>query len=511
MSLFTALLAITLVVTPVFAEIDPGEVLVNFTVQNLDQNASANVFVTYIDAATGAQTRVPGANYRVIPKESSFIFQAAESGLDSGFNGSAIVSSDKETAAFGSMLWQNGNAGQTAAAYEAFRQGVQTLYFPTLVARPDKQYADLTIQSAEGAANTEISVNIKFYTRNGELDADINKSIFRGRSITINLRDELLASGPGNTGDSATKLRWTEADGWIGSAVVTSGSPLAGVGVVYWPEYTGAYSGLTTGDGGTKNFIPLVARRVNSDGDWLQFSSISVQNLDPDDDADVKLTFYSVNGTEVHSFTDTVPANSPKVYNTRFGSDGSDWPSGADNAPSKLGTDYQGALVVESTSGQNIVTVVNGRWTETTSVGLAATIFTSQVAGYQKLYVPGTFRRFDENSGKWLQFTNLIVQNVGPSSCDDFTVDFRNNDTGDTEFTFQDSLDSQVSHGYNTRFADTSEIPDDAADNIADDLGDGYRGAVVISAPSGCQLIALHNTLWPAWTESTAYNAFGAQ
>jgi hypothetical protein len=102
----------------------------------------------------------------------------------------------------------------------------------------------------------------------------------------------------------------------------------------------------------------------------------------------------------------------------------------------------------------------------------------------------------------WLQYTGLIVQNVGGSACNSFTVEWRNRD-GDLLMDYTDSLDPNIAHGYNSRAG--ADIP--SSENLGD-LGTSLNGSVYIGA-SGCELIAIHNTVWPAWTDSTTYNAFG--
>lgn len=152
------------------------------------------------------------------------------------------------------------------------------------------------------------------------------------------------------------------------------------------------------------------------------------------------------------------------------------------------------------TSTVNIVAVANLQWTADSPVGMAATAYTSESSGYAEVFVPATFRR--EDAGTWKQFTGLIVQNVGATACNNFTVEWRDR-AGNLLLSYTDSLNPAISHGYNTRYG--ADVP--TGSNVAD-LGSDFRGSVYINAP-GCELIAIHNTLWPLWTDSTTYNAFG--
>ena len=77
--------------------------------------------------------------------------------------------------------------------------------------------------------------------------------------------------------------------------------------------------------------------------------------------------------------------------------------------------------------------------------------------------------------------------------------------TRTAKISFTDSLEPGISHGYNTKQgASGSDIPGGV--DITD-LGDDYRGTVTIIG-TGCELAAIHNTVWPAWTDNTTYNAF---
>jgi hypothetical protein len=166
-----------------------------------------------------------------------------------------------------------------------------------------------------------------------------------------------------------------------------------------------------------------------------------------------------------------------------------------------LGDNWNGSVVVQSkTGGVDIVAVANLQWTADSPVGTAATSYASEPSGYQELFVPATFRR--EASGTWKQFTGLVVQNVGGSACTDFSVEWRNR-SGSLLLSYVDSLDPNISHGYNTRYG--ADMPSGANPSS---LGTDFRGSVYVNAP-GCELIGIHNTLWTLWTDSTTYNAFG--
>ncbi len=476
---------------PVSAQVlDPGSAVTNFTVQNLSLTEVAQVQAQYIGTDGSVVATVPASGsaqpYIEIQPKSSAGFPASESGLPSGFEGSAIVSGNQELAAFAQMLWSGGTSsdGKTLAAYNAFRQGATKLYFPSLFARSGKQYSVLTIQSAESASTTEtVSFNITFYNRNGAVAKTLtNQTVNKGAQKSYNLLDQGLpvTNPPG--------------DGWIGSAVVESSSPLAGVAITHWTEYSAAYSAVTSG--GTKAYLPSATRRL-SGSDFIQYTGINVQNLDPSDAANIRVTWYDRTGNQLHQFTDSIPANSAKGYNTQFNADTPN-PSALFSA---LGTDWNGSVVIESTNGKNIVAIANLQWTAISGPGNSASSYYSESSGNDQIFVPATFRRVSGST--WNQYTGLIVQNIGSSACNNFSVEWRDRD-GNLLLNYTDSLPANIAHGYNTRVAsDLTNLGQDPAN-----LGNDFRGSVFFNAP-GCELVAIHNTLFPAWTDSSTYNAFG--
>jgi hypothetical protein len=485
----TLLLALSLLlvsVTPALAQLNPGSAVVNFTVQNLDAANDANVQATYINQSGGVAARVPASGSLQIDPESSLGFPANQSGLPSGFEGSAIVSGDRELAGFAQVLFSGGTSadGKVLTAYEAFSAGANKLYFPSLAARANRQFSTLTIMSAENPSTSEsINFSIKFYDRSGNLNKTVNDSVRKGSQKTFNLLSQGLptTTPPG--------------DGWLGAAVVESASPIAGVALTHWDQYSAGYSGVT--GGGTKAFLPSGTRRLPG-GNWEQFTSVQVQNLDAADAANVTVRWFDRTGALLHSFNDSIPANSSKGYNTRFTNS---------NVPdhtalfNDLGSDWNGSVVVESTNGKEIVAIANLQWTAASGPGESASAYASEPAGTATIYVPGAFRRVSGST--WEQYTGLIVQNVGGAACNNFDVIWKDRD-GNTKLSYKDSLAQNISHGYNTRVdSDLTALGQNPAN-----LGNQFRGSVTFKAP-GCSLVAIHNTLFPEWTDSSTYNAFG--
>jgi hypothetical protein len=500
LSLVGALVITMALVVPVLAgEPNPGQGNTNFTVMNVSATDAANVQADYVSAMTGQEGTVSASWPVTIDPRSSSGFAAADAqnlyGLPDNWTGSVVVSSDQPIVAFAQMVWTNATLPvthgryRTAGAYNGFTEGASTLYLPSLAQRTDLQNSIIAVQSADSPSSTEtVAFTIEFYDRLGNLTHTINDTVHKGAQKTYDLANYVAQFG-GN---------------WLGAAVVKATNPtdlLAASTTMHWTGYSAAYSAVT--GGGTKISLPSGTRRTTAALGWLQYTGVIVQNLDPAVDAVAKVTWYDREGNALHVFEDTIPANSAHGYNTRF-VDGSDVPAGSKaTLPVDLTDDWNGSVVIESigTGTPDLVAVANLQWAPAhPSSPDSASAYTSFAAGAGEVFVPQTFRRV---AADWIQFTGLIVQNVGATACTDFTVSWVDRETGLEMLSFTDTLDPNIAHGYNTRVG--ADIP---AGNDPADLGNDYRGAVSITG-AGCELVAIHNTVWPVWTDSTTYSAFG--
>ena len=96
-------------------------------------------------------------------------------------------------------------------------------------------------------------------------------------------------------------------------------------------------------------------------------------------------------------------------------------------------------MVIESTGTDpaDVVAVANLQWTSDHPSGTAAAAYTSEAGGSTEISVPGTFRRV--NAGTWIQYSGLIVQNIGAAACNNFDVVWKDR-TGATKLSYKDSL-----------------------------------------------------------------------
>lgn len=479
--LVVVVMLLGLVPMAIAAPPNPGSGSTNFTVQNLG-GAEATVTAAYVNPLGEIDASIP----KPIASLASDGFPAAQSGLDDGWIGSVVVSADQEIVAFAQMLWVGGTAGNTVGAYNGFTEGSPVLYLPSLASRTP-QYSVISVQSAEAPAIGEtVAFTIEFYDREGDLSHFINDTVVKGAQVSYSLSPDDMAQLGGN---------------WLGSAVIQAAddtSPLAAVATMHWNQYSAAYSAVT--GGGTRISLPSATRRKPT-GPWLQFTGVVVQNLDATQEAEVKVIWYDRDGSELHSFETEIPANSAHGYNTRF-VEQSQIPTLEAAFDAAIGDNFNGSVVIESKNDAEIVAVANLQWTADHPARAAASAYTSESSGYETVYVPATFRRV--GGAGWIQFTGLIVQNVGTTACENFTVSWVARDTGQEVMSFQDSLDPNIAAGYNTNVG--ADIP--ANVNFAELLTNDFRGAVTIEA-DGCELIGIHNTVWPVQTDSSTYNAFG--
>ena len=511
-SITTAIVIVMALAIPVFAQDpSPGTGSTNFTVMNLSDSTDATVQADYICGTATLCTvgdvsvSVPGT----IGARGSQGFPASGSGLPDNWMGSVIISSDQPAVAFAQMIWTNAALAttegryQTAGAYNGFTAGANKLFLPSLSQRPGAQDTVIAVQSADAASTSEtVGFSIKFYDRAGLLTHTINDTVNKGAQKSYTLSDLL----------PATPL--FAATNGNGAAVIEATNPtdlLAASATMHWVNYSAAYSAVT--GGGTKISLPSATRRIADATNWLQYTGVIVQNLDPALSADARVTWYDRNGNSLHVFTDTIPANSAHGYNTRF-IETSDVPATSHaTLPVNLTDNWNGSVVIESvgTGTADLVAVSNLQWfMYHPSSPNSASAYTSFASGTETVFVPATFRRGTGVTSAEIttQFTGLIVQNVGDTACNDFGVSWMARGETVAALTYTDSLDPNISHGYNTKQGPAgSDFP--ATADLETALGADFRGAVTISGAAGCELVAIHNTVWPIWTDSTTYNGFG--
>lgn len=244
-----------------------------FQVQNLDTSNNANIVITFYNqngsvAATVNDTIPAGGSKTYFPL----------SAVSDGFNGSVVISSDREIRAIVNVL---GNSGAYGASYGGFQQGATTVYVPLLMKANSGYNTWFNIQNA-GSASTNVTVNYS----DGQTASCTN--LQPGAACTLNQATEAHASG------------------WVGSAIVTAGQPIVVTVMEVGPTTLFAYDGFT---GGSTNVVMPLINAYNAG----YITGVQIMNLGT---ADTQVTVSytpSLAGTACTE-TKTIPAGKSETF-----------------------------------------------------------------------------------------------------------------------------------------------------------------------------------------------------
>ena len=221
---FSALLLTALVVSTSFAQ-SPISHSVGVQIKNLDNSNAANVTVTHYNPRDGSQA---GTLNQAIPAGDSFTMSTLQ-GVSSGFNGSAVISSDRQIAAIANVI-ANGTMG---ASYNAFSAGDTTANLPLLM-------------------KGNFGFNTWFNVQNaGSADANITINYSNGTNESATIK-----AGAAKTFDQSTNSNLPA--GFVGSATVTSNQAIAVTVLQQGPTTLLGYDGYRTSDASTNPVMPLV-------------------------------------------------------------------------------------------------------------------------------------------------------------------------------------------------------------------------------------------------------------
>lgn len=209
-----------------------------FQVQNLE-NITATIQITFYNqngsvAATVDDTIPAGGSKTYFPLNA----------VSDGFNGSVVISSDRDIRAIVNVL---GNGLAYGASYGGFTRGATTVYVPLLMKANSGYTTWFNVQNT-GSAPTNVSI-----TYSDGLTASCT-NLQPGASCTLNQATEAHAAG------------------WVGSAIVTATQPIAVTVMEVGPTTLFAYDGFM--DGSTDIAMPLV--NANNAG---YVTGIQIMNL----------------------------------------------------------------------------------------------------------------------------------------------------------------------------------------------------------------------------------------
>lgn len=205
-----------------------------FQVQNLE-SSTANITITFYPQGTGSPIDV---NDTIAGNSSKTYFPLTA--VSDGFNGSVVISSDKDIRAIVNLL--GSGPGSVGASYTGFSAGSTQVNLPLIMRNNSGYDTFFNVQNA-GSANT--TVNVTYYPLPGFGNSGVTDSA-------------TLEPGRATTFDQDTKSELGSL--FVGSAVVTSAEPV----VVSVSEVNAttmksllAYGGFT-GSGSTTTNLPLI-------------------------------------------------------------------------------------------------------------------------------------------------------------------------------------------------------------------------------------------------------------
>jgi hypothetical protein len=469
---------------------DPGTGNTDVVVMNVTTDTSApaaSVVAEYVGQSGNVEaTKSPAGG---VASLGAFEFRAADSGLGDGFNGSLIVSSDRDVAAVAFTGYTGGSAtddNKTGSAYSGFSEGSTTINIPSLFQRPNAQFSRITVQNmGTGVAN----VSLNYYSRDGTAFAGnpITDAIPEGAQRTYDL-SQINPPPGGKVPDFPDNL----ADGWVGSLQVTSDKNIGAVISTIWEFFASAYESAASGS--TALICPWASRRFIA-GEWAQSIGVIVQNLSNSATANVTVNWLNRDGSQAHSFTTTIPALSAKGFNTRVNADTPD-PQALYTA---LGDDWNGSVTISSDQPTAAVVDMNWRAQGQQAANTYRCESSTEGSGATSIFFPAAYRIV--TGGTWQRYSSIIVQNVANTAAN-VTVRWYNR-AGTLLHTFTDVIPGQSSHGFNTRFV-ADFPPGGNIDQFRTDLGDNFEGQVYVTSDQ--PLMGLGTTTYIGDVDT--YNAY---
>ena len=457
---------------------NPGSASSVIIIQNTNATNSAQWVLDFIDqngnAVAGAQQSGTLPAYVATAVNVSNITV-----LGTGWNGSAIVSSDQQVAAVGATTWTGGTAGDgtTAGEYLAFSEGAASITFPYVF--NSNRVTWLTVQNTGSSAATAYFTFVDRRTGT-QTGSTTSVSIPAGAQRTYRMND--CSTGIVPTGACTRPTTNDEAQYWKGAVMVTSTNPvLAGVAVTHWTLWSADYTSVSPAESANELIFPLFYRVRTSGGvfgetqPWHRYSDLNVANPDLTSSVVVTVSLYKVDGTLSDQWQTTIPAGGSMAVNTQFGGTGapSDWQT---RWPTTLGANWVGAAIVTAEPGREIQGVCFNFWPQGGGYNGAYNAVT-RASGQDRLFFPVAHR----SGGSTVPFYSQIqVQNVADT---DATVDIyffnRDQSNGGIANAFQSitgvTVPANSSISVNTKYNSTG-LPN----NWFNGLGTSFNGSVVV-------------------------------
>jgi len=400
-----ALVALFLVAAVVYAQmgvssIPGGGWWSGEMIQNVGSDLANVVATAY---GTGGTTY--SASAALAANEAYNFEPSAFSGMPDGFIGAAIVSSDQPIKAIVNVTNRKaGDYGITGGEAAAQYQGIDgaaiatTLYFPMV---KNDRYGKTTSFYIQNAGSGAATASCTFRMDNGASYSYTTPSINPSEMVVVTPSD---AGVPTTQTDRAN----------IGSLVVTSAQPLAGVVMEYVTNESPATllqatRGFTAQDFDAKFYAPTVKQDR-----YGRFTGIQVQNVESSASVNVTLTLVGSRGdcagqTYVRTYNG-LGAGESHTFNQIAGQDG------------EMVNNCAASATIEATGG-NIVAVVSESYVAGKipagqhQASTTYSAFPDKVASI-KVSVP----MFKEN--RYDKYTGLMVQNVGTADATNVVITF---------------------------------------------------------------------------------------
>lgn len=231
------------------APTSPGAMSSQIIIINPDTTGAATVGIS-IRNSVGAEvyaTTVP------VSKNGARVVTLPSLGT---FNGSAVISSDKNVQA----MVTDANASQTARdLYEGSSATAQAITLPLF--RHLAQNTGNSIIAVQNTSNTAANVTLSYYDQAGNVTALSPTSVQPLASVYFNTNSISFPTSP-----------------FIGSAKITADQNIAAAEQTLFAKDTASFRGLTASDEGTTLYVPVIERRVNVNGVPNAWSETYVRN-----------------------------------------------------------------------------------------------------------------------------------------------------------------------------------------------------------------------------------------
>jgi len=466
----------------------PGTQSTNIYVQNI--GASLAYFTIQFTRRTGntAGSATYTYPYTATPiSAKSFIINS--SSIASGWEGSAVVSSDQPVAAIvNRFVSASGSQPQLAATYSGVAQPANAVYCANLLKNSASWNTFLTVQNTDAGAAT---VYLNYYNRNGVKVSTVSESIDGQTQKTYDLVQNASID--------------FSATGNAGSAYITSTAKLAvTAGAFQWNNAFTGYTCASAGD--TTVWVPSVFRRGTgiqnvTGGTYQLYNANIVQNTSPSASTVVTFTFLGKSGYPTCNFVESSvgPLSAVAVNTRQQGTSDPTKYAALINCMTNGNTTSDWAGTLKVTADQPVVAIgIYNPLSITADPGAYEGVNDSGAATVW--YCPSVFRKLPGSTAD--QWSTSLVQNTtnlsATLSAEYYDVD-GNLVKAYSNFTTIGGLQSA---GLNLK----SGV--DLPTTVGTDLGTNYVGAVKITASQ--PVAVMNNIFFSGTNRGSAYTCFPA-